>query len=147
MSNVLVVLEHQHAKFPKTTLVALGAAKELAKHEGGKAIGLVLGQGIDALATEATSYGVDVVAVDGAPFAHYVADAYTAAISEVAKQKGCDTVLAAATAQGKDLTPRVAARMNAGMASDITGIIDGKTFKRLMWAGNVIATVAVDAPR
>jgi electron transfer flavoprotein alpha subunit len=147
MSNVLVVLEHQHAKFPKTTLVALGAAKELAKHEGGKAIGLVLGQGVDALATEATSYGVDVVAVDGAPFAHYVADAYTAAIAEVAKQKGCDSVLAAATAQGKDLTPRVAARMGAGMASDITGIVDGKTFKRLMWAGNVIATVAVDAPR
>jgi electron transfer flavoprotein alpha subunit len=148
MGNVLVVAEHQHGKFPKTTLVALTAGKQLAGLAGGKCIAAVLGQGTDALAAEAAEYGVDVVAVDGAPFAHYLADAYTAALAELVKQKGVETVVATATAMGKDLLPRLAARLGAGMASDITGIVDASTFTRLMWAGNVIATVKLEsAPR
>ena len=141
MGNVLVVAEHLHGKFPKTTLVGIAAGKELASKTGGKCIAVVLGQGVDALASELAEYGVDVVQVDGAPFAHYLADAYTAAVTEVAKQKGADAIVATATAVGKDLLPRVAARLDAGMASDITGVVDATTFTRLMWAGNVIATV------
>jgi len=109
MGNVLVVAEHLHGKFPKTTLVSVAAGKQAASLAGGKCIAAVLGQGIDALANELAEYGVDVVAVDGAPFAHYLADAYTAAIAEIAKQKGVEMVIAAATAVGKDLLPRVAA--------------------------------------
>jgi electron transfer flavoprotein alpha subunit len=145
MGNVLIVAEHLHGKFPKTTLVGIAAGKKLAELAGGKAIAAVIGQGVDGLANEAAEYGVDVVQVDGAPFAHYLADAYTAAVCEVAKQKGVDTIVATATAVGKDLLPRVAARLGAGMASDITGIEDATTFKRLMWAGNVIATVKLEA--
>jgi electron transfer flavoprotein alpha subunit len=145
MGNVLVVAEHLHGKFPKTTLVGVTAGKEIAAKAGGKAIAVVLGQGVDALANELAEYGVDVVQVDGAPFAHYLADAYTAAIAEVAKQKGAETIVATATALGKDLLPRVAARLNAGLASDITGVVDATTFKRPMWAGNVIATVKIEA--
>jgi electron transfer flavoprotein alpha subunit len=148
MGNVLVVAEHLHGKFPKTTLVAVAAGKELAAKAGGSCLGVVVGQGVEALAAELAGYGIDAVAVDGAPFAHYLADAYTAAVAEVAKQKGADTILATATAVGKDLLPRLAARLGAGMASDITGIVDASTFTRLMWAGNVIATVQLpQAPR
>src|SRR5262245_2270722 len=146
MGNVLLVAEHQHGKFPKTTLVGLSAAKQAASLGGGKAIAAVLGQGVDALAGQMAEYGVDVVAVDGPAFAHYLADAYTAAIAEIAKQKSVDTVIGAATAVGKDLLPRVAARLGAGMASEITGIVDAKTFKRPLYAGNAIATVQVEAP-
>jgi electron transfer flavoprotein alpha subunit len=144
MGNVLVVAEHQHGKFPKTTLVGVSAGKQLAQLAGGKAIGVVLGQGVDALANELAEYGVDVVAVDDARFAHYLADAHTNALAELVKQKGADAVIATATAMGKDLLPRLAARVGAGMASDITGIVDASTFKRLMWAGNVIATVKLE---
>jgi electron transfer flavoprotein alpha subunit len=145
MGNVLVVAEHQHGKFPKTTLAGLAAGKQLAGLVGGKCIGVVLGQGVDALANELAEYGVDVVAVDDAKLAHYLADAYTNALAELVKQKGADAVVATATAMGKDLLPRLAARLGAGMASDVTGIVDASTFKRLMWAGNVIATVKVEA--
>jgi len=144
MGNVLVVAEHLHGKFPKTTLVSVAAGKQAASLAGGKCIAAVLGQGIDALANELAEYGVDVVAVDGAPFAHYLADAYTAAIAEIAKQKGVEMVIAAATAVGKDLLPRVAARLGAGMASEVTAIVDAKTFKRPMYAGNAIATVELE---
>src|SRR5881398_1702077 len=144
MGTVLVVAEHLHGKFPKTTLVSVAAGKQAASLAGGKCLAAVLGQGIDALASELAEYGVDVVAVDGAPFAHYLADAYTAAIVEIVKQKGVETVIAAATAVGKDLLPRVAARLGAGMASEVTAIVDAKTFKRPMYAGNAIATVELE---
>src|SRR5207247_1389629 len=108
-----VVAEHLHGKFPKTTLVSVAAGKQAASLAGGKCLAAVLGQSIDALASELAEYGVDVVAVDGAPFAHYLADAYTAAIVEIVKQKGVETVIAAATAMGQDLLPRMAAHLGA----------------------------------
>jgi electron transfer flavoprotein alpha subunit len=145
MSNVLLVAEHLHGKFPKTTLVGLAAAKELAGKTGGKCLGLVLGQGVDALGAELAEYGVDVVVVDAPAVAHYVADAYASAIAEIVKQKGVEVVVGTATAVGKDLLPRIAARLDAGIAPDITGIIDAKTFQRPMWAGNLIATIAVES--
>jgi hypothetical protein len=55
MSNVLVVAEHLHGKFPKTTLVGVAAAKTLAEKTGGKAIAAVLGKDVDALASELAS--------------------------------------------------------------------------------------------
>jgi electron transfer flavoprotein alpha subunit len=145
MSNVLVVAEHLHGKFPKTTLVGLTAGKTLAEKSGGKALAIVLGKDVDGLASELASYGVDVVVVDGPQFEHYVADAYTAAIADVVKQKSVEDVVATATALGKDLLPRLAARLGAGMVSDISGIVDGTTFVRPMWAGNLFATVKVEA--
>jgi len=148
MGNVLVVAEHLHGKFPKTTLVSVAAGKQAASLAGGKCIAAVLGQGIDGLANELAQYGVDVVAVDGAPFAHYLADAYTAAIAQIVKQKDVEIVVATATAMGKDLLPRVAARLGAGMASEVTAIDDARTFKRPMYAGNAIATVQIEgSPR
>jgi electron transfer flavoprotein alpha subunit len=143
MSNVLLIAEHLHGKFPKTTLVGLAAAKELAAKAGGKATAAVLGQGVDALAAELATYGVDVLAVDGAGFEHYLADAYTAATAELVKQKGFEAVVVAATTLGKDLGPRIAARLNAGFAPDITHIVDAKTFQRPIWAGNVIQTLEI----
>src|SRR5215468_7193564 len=128
MGNVLVIAEHIHGKFPKTTLVGLAAGKDLATKGGGKCVAAVLGQGVDALASELAEYGADVIAVDGAPFAHYLADAYTSAVADLVKQKGFESVVATATAVGKDLMPRLAARLGAGYASDITAIVDGTTF-------------------
>src|SRR5688572_17570636 len=145
MGNVLLVAEHQHGKFPKTTLVGLTAAKELASKTGGKALGLVLGQGVDALASELAEYGVDAIAVDSPALANYVADAYTQAIAEVVRQKDVEIVVGTATAFGKDLLPRVAARLDAGIAPDITNVLDAKTFRRPLWAGNLNATVSVES--
>ena len=148
MSNVLVVAEHLHGKFPKTTLVGVSAAKTLAEKTGGKVVGAVLGKDVDALASELASYGIDVVAIDGAPFEHYLADTYTAALADVVQQKGIGSVIATATAVGKDLLPRLAARLNAAMVSEISAIVDADTFVRPMWAGNLFATVKAEgSPR
>src|SRR3989304_5556627 len=107
MGNVLVVAEHLHGKFPKTTLVSIAAGKQMATHTGGKCIAAVLGQGVDALAgglpEDGGGGGAGGGAVDGAPFAHYLADAHPAAVAALVEQKGAEVVLAAATALGKDL--------------------------------------------
>jgi electron transfer flavoprotein alpha subunit len=145
MSNVLVFAEHAHKKLPKTTLVALKAGQDLAARTGGQCHAVILGSAIDALAGELAEYGVaKVYALDDPALEHYVADAYAQAVSAVAKGKGCDVVLATATAIGKDLLPRVAIRLDAGMVSDVTAINADGTFERPMFAGNGIATVSVD---
>lgn len=147
MSNVLVFAEHQHSKLPKTTLVALKAGADLAATTGGKCYAAVLGSSLDALANEIAEYGVTTVfVVEGAALEHYVADAYAQALAALAQGKGCDTVLATATAIGKDLLPRVAIRMDAALVSDLTAINADGTFERAMYAGNVLATVAVETP-
>ena len=60
MGNVLLIAEHLHGKFPKTTLNGLTAAKQAAQLVGGKAIALVLADKTDALASDLAGYGVDV---------------------------------------------------------------------------------------
>ncbi len=146
MGDVLVFAEHVHGKFPKTTLVAFAAGKDAAAKLGGSCHAVVAGSGgLDALATEAAAYGMTTVfQLEHARLEHYVADAYTAALAELVKAKGIDTFVATATAIGKDLTPRLAARLNAPLAADITSINADGTVVRPMYAGNVFATVKLE---
>src|SRR5436190_513794 len=112
MGNVLVFAEHQHHKFAKTTLVGIAAAKAAAA--GGACYGAVLGKGIDDLAADLAEYGLQTVfALDDPAFEHYTADAHAAALAQLVKDKGIETVVATATAVGKDLLPRLAALLGA----------------------------------
>ena len=149
MGDVLVFAEHQHGKFPKTTLVAFAAGKDAAAKFGGACHAVVVGTGLDALASEAAAYGMKTVfQVESPKLEHYLADAYTTALADLVKAKGIDTVIATATAMGKDLTPRLAARLNAPLAADISEINADGTVKRSMYAGNVFATVKlIGTPR
>ncbi len=141
MGNVLVFAEHQHHKFAKTTLVAIAAGKAA----GGECYAAVLGKGIDDLANEIAEYGVKkVFAVDDASLEHYTADAHAAALAQLVKDKGIETVVATATAVGKDLLPRLAALLGAGMASEIVAFNADGTLQRPMYAGNVVATVSIE---
>src|SRR5579862_9765414 len=143
MGNVLVFAEHQHHKFAKTTLVAVAAGKVAAG--GGDCFAAVLGKGIDDLAGEIAEYGVKkVFAVDDAALEHYTADAHAAALAQLVKDKGIEMVVATATAVGKDLLPRLAALLGAGMASDVVAFNGDGTLQRPMYAGNVVAIVSIE---
>lgn len=145
MGNVLVFAEHQKGKFPKSTLIAIQAGKEASSKLGGNCLVAVLGSGLDAAAQEIAGYGVTkVLAADDPALANYLADAYAAAIEQLVKANDVSLVVATATAVGKDLLPRVAARLGVAMATDIVAINDDGTFKRPMYAGNVLATVSLD---
>jgi electron transfer flavoprotein alpha subunit len=145
MGDVLVLAEHQHGKFPKTTLVAFAAGKDAAAKYGGACHAVVIGTGTDALASEAAAYGMQTVfQVESPKLEHYLADACTAAVAELVKAKGIETVVATATAIGKDLMPRLAARLNAPLAADISAINADGTVTRPMYAGNVFATLQLE---
>ena len=144
MSNVLVVAEQGHGKLRKASLSALAAGKELGKRTGGKVTAVLLGEGVGPAAQELAGHGVAVQVGDAPALAHYLAESYTAVVAEAAKAAGAGWVVGAATAFGKDLIPRVAARLGAAAATDVLSLAgEGANvlLRRPMWAGNVIAEV------
>src|SRR5271170_7519868 len=142
MGDVLIFAEHQGGHFPKTTLVAVHAGLDLAKKRGGKAIAVVAGDAPDAAAGEIAKYGVaKVIALAHPALKNYLADAHAQALAALAKKEGAEYLLATATALGKDLMPRLAARLGSPMASEIVSINDDGTVVRPMYAGNALATV------
>jgi electron transfer flavoprotein alpha subunit len=149
MATVLVVGEQAKGQLKKATLSAVTAARQIAQRTGAQVQGVVVGQGVGGAAQELSQYGMTVHAVDGAPFEHALAETHAAAIAEAAKAAGATDVVLPATAYGKDVAPRVAAKLGAGIASDVLGLTgDGAKvlFKRAMWAGNAIATVELTTP-
>ena len=149
MSNVLIVAEQVGGVLRKATLHALGAGQELARRTGGELHVLVLGHGVAGLAQELAAYGAAVHAADAPVLEHYLAEAYAPVVADAARAVGAAYVGAAATAMGKDLLPRAAARLGAGTATDVLSFGgDGAqvTFRRPMWAGNVLAEVELATP-
>ena len=137
MASHLIVVEHTGGKLVKATLAAVTAASKV----GGDLHALVLGQGVDAVAAEVATFVKQVHVAEHAGLKERAAQPYAKVIADVAKSLGVTHVWAAATGAGKDILPRVAARLDAGMASDISAVVDEKTFKRPMWAGNITGTV------
>src|SRR5229473_91801 len=146
MATILVVGEQANGHLKKATLSALTAAQQVAQNTGGNIAGVVIGAGAGQAAQELAGYGIPVHVVEGAAFEHALAETHSAAAAEVAKKAGADEVVIAATAYGKDIAPRIAAKLGAGLASDVLAIVGANQFKRAMWAGNAIATVEVTTP-
>jgi len=142
MATVLLVGEQAHGQLKKATLNALTAAQQLAQKNGGQIQAVVVGGAGEDLA----QFVQNVHFVQNAQFEHALAETHAAAIAEAAKKTGATDVVFAATAYGKDVAPRVAAKLGAGVASDILGVVSANQFKRAMWAGNAIATVEVTTP-
>jgi electron transfer flavoprotein alpha subunit len=149
MANVLIVAEQSGGHLRKATLHALSAGRALAKRTGGALHVAVLGQGVGALASDLAGYGATVHAADDPGLAHYLAEAFAPVVADIAKGAGATYVGGAASAFGKDLLPRVAARLGAAAATEVLGF-GGEgaavTFLRPMWAGNVIAEVDLATP-
>lgn len=149
MSNVLVVAEQLEGKLKKSSLHALRAGQQLAERSGGKVTAILLGKGIGEAAAELAAHGAEVWSADDAKVEHALAETYSKAIEKAVKDAGAAFVVAASTSQGKDILPRLAARLGAGMASDVLGFGGSGadvTFKRPMWAGSVIAEVEISTP-
>jgi electron transfer flavoprotein alpha subunit len=149
MSNVLIVAEHSGGHLRKATLHALSAGRALARRTGGALHVAVLGKGVGALAAELAGYGATVHCADADALEPYLAEAWAPAVADVAKAAGAAWVGGPATAFGKDLLPRVAARLGAACATEVLGF-GGEgaavTFLRPMWAGNVLAEVELATP-
>src|SRR5215470_2848669 len=146
MGTVVTFIEYAEGALRGSALSAIAAARQLADKHGGDVVALLVGKGAKAAAGEAQKVAKKVVVVDDARLEHYLAETYAPIVARVAKEQGASAVVAVADNLGKDLMPRVAAALDAGMASDVSAILDKDTFKRPILAGNAVATVQVGTP-
>ncbi len=135
--SVLVIAEHDNSSIKPATLNTIAAAQKI----GGDIHVLVSGKGCGAAAEQAAkAAGVTKVLVaDSDSQADHLAENMAAQILAVAKDYG--HILAPATSVGKNVMPRVAAKLDVAQISDIIGVESADTFTRPIYAGNVIATV------
>ncbi|QIM49318.1 electron transfer flavoprotein subunit alpha/FixB family protein [Pusillimonas sp. DMV24BSW_D] len=135
--SILVIAEHDNAQLKGATYNVLAAAAKL----GGDVHVLVMGQGAQAAADQAAkAQGVaKVLLADGASLAEGLAENASAQVLALASDYS--HILFAATASGKNVAPRVAAKLDVAQISDIVSVDAPDTFQRPIYAGNAIATV------
>lgn len=142
--KVLVFIEQRENKLKKSSFEALATARKLAGSAGNVAA-LIVGGSVDSLASELKGYGADqVYTVSSNAFHHYNVLNYGAALEQAVKTFAPKLVLGMATPMGRDLFPRLAARFDAGMATDLVEInVNGDFISGLkpMYSGKCFATV------
>jgi len=146
MGNILALCEFNGPTLRSSALANLSFARTAATAHGGEVVALLVGVGAMAASSDAAKYAPKVIVVEDAGLAHYLAETYAPIVARLAKEHGATIVTATATAQGKDLLPRVAALLDAGMASDIAKLAGKDTFVRPILSGNALSTVQVATP-
>ncbi|MGX5219082.1 electron transfer flavoprotein subunit alpha/FixB family protein [Pseudomonas segetis] len=138
---ILVVAEHTNAALAAATLNTVAAAQAI----GGDIHMLVAGSGCSAAAEAAAKIAgvTKVLVADNAAFAHQLPENVAPLIAELGA--GYSHILAAATTNGKNFLPRVAAQLDVDQISEIISVESPDTFKRPIYAGNAIATVQSSA--
>ena len=149
MANVLVFAETRNGEVRKIALEAVTAGRKLADASGGGEVHALLAgaAGIGAKSAQLAAHGADaVIVVESADFAQYARESLAATLAERAKSGGYRAVVLGFSAQGRDLGPRVAARLDAPIASDVTEVAvsgDAITVKHPGYANKVIMTLTL----
>lgn len=120
--NILVLAEVKDGKLRNVSLESLSLAHKLAPN--GKVSAAVIGSdGIESCAGVLAGYGADhVYVLRDSRFGAYHSDAYAQALTQLTEKSGPDVIVMGHTAMGKDLAPRVAARLKLGLISDCVGV-------------------------
>jgi len=142
---ILTFAEQRDGKLRRASLETLSEARRLAGALAASVTTVVIGPGSEALAAELTAQGADrIVVFDDPAFGSYASESYARALAQAISEAKPSAVLVPFTAMGKDLAPRVAAKIGAGLASDCVALEakDGRLVgRRPMYAGKAYATV------
>jgi electron transfer flavoprotein alpha subunit len=152
--KVLVLGEAREGSLRNVSYESIAAAKTVS--EGGEIVGVLIGDNVSGLAQDLISYGADrVVVVENEKLKQYTADGFSQALLAVINSEKPEGVITGHTALGKDLTPKIAAKLSSGLVSDATNveavggnivftrpIYSGKAFeKKIVTDGLIFATV------
>lgn len=146
--GVWVFAEQREGELQKVSLELLGEGRRQADKLGVKLTALLLGSNIEGLSKTLAEHGADEVLVaDDKLLEHYTTDAYTKVICDLANERKPGILFVGATFIGRDLGPRVAARLNTGLTADCTSIdVDVENgdllATRPAFGGNLMATIA-----
>ena len=144
--NVYVFVEQREGVIQNVGLELLGKARELADALNEKVYAMLLGHDLTTQAQECIAYGADtVLRVDAPELATYVTEPYAQAIYQIIRDNKPSIVLIGATTIGRDLGPRLSARVETGLTADCTGLEISEERDLLMtrpaFGGNLMATI------
>ncbi|MCG1022132.1 electron transfer flavoprotein subunit alpha/FixB family protein [Sutcliffiella horikoshii] len=152
--KVLTLAEVRDSALRNVSFEAIAAGKTVA--EGGEVVSVLVGEGVGSLAQELIAYGADrVVTIEHANLKAYTSDGYSQALMAVIESENPEGIIFGHTALGKDLSPKLASKLNSGLISDATEveevggnlvftrpIYSGKAFeKKIVTDGVIFATV------
>lgn len=145
--GVWVYAEQRDGQLQKVALELLGKGKEIAGKLKTELTAVLLGNKVEDLAKELLAYGADkVIYIEDEKLAHFTTDAYTKAICDITNERKPEVFMIGATFLGRDLGPRVAARLGTGLTADCTGLdVEEGTNHFLMtrpaFGGNLMARI------
>jgi electron transfer flavoprotein alpha subunit len=145
MSKIMVFAEQRNGELKKVAFENLSLAKKLSTDLGAELVAVLIGKNISGLGEQLGKYGVSkVIACNNDVLDLYQAEGYARILADTVNNEGVSIVLMGATLMGKDLAPRVAARLDAALATDCISVeaADGDLkIVRPMYAGKVRATI------
>ncbi len=152
--EVWVLVEQDEGRIAPVSLELLGKARELADHLTGRVCGLLFGEGVEALAPQVIQYGADLVLLADHPELRlYRTLPYARLAIHLVRQRRPLIFLLGATPVGRDLAPRIASAVSAGLTADCTDLRigdferQGRVYKDLLlqirpaFGGNLVATI------
>ncbi len=144
--NIWVFCEQRDNLLQSVALELLGAARALAEKTGEKVGALLLGSGVSCLAPQLIACGADEVYVADDPILeHYTTESYAQAVYQIVQEGDPNVLMFGATSIGRDLAPRLSARLRTGLTADCTKLEndeDGNLFMtRPAFGGNLMATI------
>ena len=149
--DLWVMVELENGEPVGVTYELLGVAADLAAKCGQRCCAVLVGAEKGDIPAKLFAAGADVVyAVTGAEYAEYNTDLYTNAFCELAESYKPNAVMFGATVDGRDLAPRIAARLKTGLCADCTGLDmadDLVEWTRPALGGNILATIVCDEHR
>lgn len=145
--GVFAITEQRDGELRKVSFEVVSEGRRLADGLGTDLTAVILGSGVDSFADELKKCGPDKMLVaDDPALADYTTDAYTNVLAGLIQASDPAVIIMGASAQGKDLAGRLAARLDAGLAMDCVGIkIDNGqlTYTRPMFGGKILAEVEI----
>lgn len=151
--DIFVFAEQRDGELQKVGIELIGEAARLAAALDQKVAAVLLGHNITDKAPELIAYGADyVIVVDDAMLTDYVTEPYAKAMATIIRDKDPEIVLYGATSIGRDLAPRVSARVHTGLTADCTALAIDEETKLLMmtrpaFGGNIMATIVCENHR
>ena len=146
--KIFAITEHINGVFRKVTFEALSTGRRIANQTGADLTAVVLGENVTSVSNPLATYGADnIIVVEDPALAEYMTDAYTHVISDIIRAEMPSTIIMGASTQGKDLAPRLSARLDAPLAMDCVELrLDGTRLiaRRPMYGGKVIADIALE---
>jgi electron transfer flavoprotein alpha subunit len=149
MSKVLIYAEIKAGKIKKSAFELASEGRKLADALGGELGAILVGAGVESFGPELAKFGVDTVYLLEAPeLENYNSEYYAQALAHVITETSPEIVLISHTMQGKDLAPRLAAKLGAAVMADCVSFrLEGSTLigKRPMYAGKCFAECSATA--